>query len=79
MKIENLYFEVPYPIDGRILSFCIHQCRDQCPPNKNGKALVKLPVGAKIPSVLKNYEPLTHEQAKTKIAKWRKGMQLEKK
>lgn len=73
MDINNLYFEVPYPVDGRILSFCIHQCKDECPPNKNGKALVKIPLGAKIPSVLKKYDALTHEQAKIKISEWREG------
>lgn len=66
-EIKNKYFEVPYPVDGRILSFCISQCE---PRNHGGKAIVKLPIGAKIPSVLAGYKLLSQSEANKRIKEW---------
>lgn len=62
---DNKYFVIELPDNAFdvILSYCVEQSADKCRTSNDGKKrIVKLPVGAEIPNILRHYQIYTHEE-----------------
>ena len=69
--IKNLYFiiQLPDPALDVILKHCVGTAESQRKSFDGAKTVVKLPVGADIPNVLKNKKVYNHEQILLEMAK----------